>query len=227
MEIEIEAVRLAPPRTACRAPRRSLAGRLAQEGEAAEHAAVACDGLDHGAELRLVFGRESRSGSSATACNATRPFQASRISANTGQEIAVCLPIESICVRTAPVPCAKAQRSAKSMRLRTSSADQFASRSAITAIRAPEERAVRILRAPPDVTLVDMGVHVDQARQHDATLEIEARKSVLHRGSDGGDAAIVDHDVAGREAVGVGRKLRGVRQAYRHARIGEAETGDV
>ena len=42
-----------------------------------------------------------------------------------------------MCVRSAPVPCAKAQRSAKSMRRRTSSADQFASRSAITVMRAP------------------------------------------------------------------------------------------
>ena len=118
-------------------------------------------------------------GNSATACSAMRPFQCSRISANTGHEIAVCLPIESICVRSAPVPCAKAQRSAKSMRVRTSSADQFASRSAITADARADERAVRIGRARPDVALVDVGVHVDEARQHDAAVEVEAS---AHRG---------------------------------------------
>ena len=63
----------------------------------------------------------------------------------------------------------------------TSSRDQFASRSAITAVRAPMMRAVRILRALPDVALVDMGVHVDEARQHDAAVEIEARQAVAAR----------------------------------------------
>ena len=34
---------------------------------------------------------------------------------------------------------------------------------------------------------------------------------------------VVDHDVAGREAVGIGPQLRGIGdKAYRHARIGEA-----
>jgi hypothetical protein len=71
-------------------------------------------------------------------------------------------------------------------------------------------------------------VHVDQARQHDAVAEIEARKAVLHRRTDGGDAAVVDHDVAGRETVGIGLEMRGIcRETDRHTRIGEAEARDV
>ena len=69
-------------------------------------------------------------------------------------------------------------------------------------------------RALPDVALVDMGVHVDEARQHDAVVEIEPRQAVLHRRADGGDAAVVDHDVAGREAVGIGRSC--AASATRH-----------
>ena len=89
-------------------------------------------------------------------------------------------------------------------------------------------RAVRVLRAMPDVALVDVGVHVDEARQHDAVVEVEARQAVLHRRADRGDARVVDHDVAGREAVGVGRELRGVGdEADRHARIGKAIARDV
>ena len=122
----------------------------------------------------------------------------------------VCLPIVSICVRSAPVPCAKAQRNEKSMRLATSSADQFASRSAITVVRAPMNEPSGLGARVPDVALVDVGVHVDQARQHDAVCEIEPREAVLHRRTDGGDAAIVDHDVAGRETVGIGPEMRGI-----------------
>ena len=70
-----------------------------------------------------------------------------------------------------------------------------------------------------------MGMHVDEARQHDAAVEIEAWQAVIRSGcrADGGDAALVDHDVAGREAVGVGLQLRGIgHETDRHARIGEA-----
>ena len=46
--------------------------------------------------------------------------------------------------------------------------------------------------------------------------------------ADGGDAALVDHDVARREAVGIGLKMRGIgHETDRHARIGETEAGEV
>ena len=91
-----------------------------------------------------------------------------------------------------------------------------------------EMRAVRILRAMPDVALVDMGVHIDEARQHDAVVEIDARQPVLHRRADRGDARVVDHDAARREAVGVGHELRAIcDEAHRHARIDEAIARDV
>ena len=94
--------------------------------------------------------------------------------------------------------------------------DQFASRSAITVMRAPMKRAVRIRRARPDVALVDMGVHVDEARQHDAAVEIEARQAVAAPagGPMAAMRAVLDHDVAGREAVGVGRSCEA--SATRH-----------
>jgi len=91
-----------------------------------------------------------------------------------------------------------------------------------------EMRAVRIVRAMPDVALVDVGVHIDKARQHDAVVEVDAGQPVLHRRTDRGDARAVDHDAASREAVGIGHKLRRVRdEAHRHARIGETIARDV
>ena len=35
-------------------------------------------------------------------------------------------------------------------------------------------------------------------------------KAVLHRRTDGGDAPVVDHDVAGCETVGIGLEMRGI-----------------
>ena len=43
-------------------------------------------------------------------------------------------------------------------------------------------RAVAILCALPDVPLVDVGVHVDEAREGDAAFQVEARQPVI-RGS--------------------------------------------
>ena len=85
-------------------------------------------------------------------------------------------------------------------------------------------RAVRVLRAMPDVALVDMGVHVDEARQHDAVVEIDARQAVLRpSGPIAAMRALSITMLAGREAVGVGHELRGIGdEAHRHARIGEA-----
>ncbi len=104
-----------------------------------------------------------------------RSRQSSRSSAKTGQEMAVCGPMESRWVRIAPVPCAKAQRSAKSMRARTSCADQFAVAVRGGVVERAHEGAVWVRRARPDMALVEMGVDVDEARQHDAAVEIEAR----------------------------------------------------
>ena len=100
-----------------RSPRRGLP----REGDAAEHAAV----LDASRRYRGTAPRRERQVDReqrrrpAGRCGRARPRGSRR---RRGQEIAVCGPIESRWVRMAPVPCAKAQRSAKSMRARTSSA---------------------------------------------------------------------------------------------------------
>ena len=53
------------------------------------------------------------------------------------------------------------------------------------------EGAVRILRARPDVALVQVGMHVHQARPHHAAVEISAVRSLPGRSSrmDLGDPA--------------------------------------
>ena len=66
-----------------------------------------------------------------------RPAHSLRRPSNTGQLTAAWAPMESRWVRIALVPCAQLQRSPKSIRRRTSSADQWAVRSAATVRRAP------------------------------------------------------------------------------------------
>ena len=150
---------------------------------------------------------------SGTACSAMRSFHCSRSSAKTGQEIAVCLPMESRCVRIAPVPCAKAQRSAKSMRARTSSALQCASRSLATVSRAAKKVPSGFGARARNVALVEMGMHVDEARQRHAAVEIDGRQVLEPRGqgAEGRDAAVLHDDVAGREAIDM-RRLGKVRR---------------
>ena len=74
-----------------------------------------------------------------TAWRSIRPVQAARNSRKTPKEIACWGGKESRWVRIARVPCAQAERSANSIRRRTSVADQRAVRSAATACRAESE----------------------------------------------------------------------------------------
>src|SRR3954468_19085642 len=81
----------------------------------------------------------------------------------------------------------------------------------------------------PDLPLVDMRVHIDEAGQHDALVEIETPQAVM-----GGrwrinrrDTVLLDDDIAGREALGVCYEPRRIGgEAHRDARIGEAEAGE-
>ena len=169
-------------------------------------------------------------GNSATACNAMRPFHCSRISANTPHEISVCLPIASRYACAARRCRARRRSAARSpCAFATSSRDQLASRSAITALRAPRCVPSGFCARVPDVALVDMGVHVDEARQHDAVVEIDARQPVLALpGRSSAMRALSITMLARREAVGVGRELRRVGdETDRHARVGEAIARDV
>jgi hypothetical protein len=90
-------------------------------------------------------------------------------------------------------------------------------------------RAVGILRALPDLALVDMRVHIDQARQHDAAVEVELRQAVVCgcRRVDGGDMVVLDDDVAGCKTIRVSRQLpRLGDETNRHARIREPKASE-
>ncbi len=151
---------------------------------------------------------------SGVACSAIRPAHSARSSASTGQEMPICLPSESIWVRIAAVPWAKAQRSPNSMRARTSAADQLASRSAMTLFERAHEAAVGIAAARPDMALVEMDMAIDQARQHDAAVEIEsgfARSGLRARRQDRADAPIRERDIDQRKAIAIRRQRGSVR----------------
>ena len=111
-----------------------------------------------------------------------RPFHCSRISANTRPRDGGLLADRCRCGCAARRCRARRRSAARSpCAWRTSSA-----RPVRLAVRhhghaRAHERAVRVRRARPDVALVDVGVHVDEARQHDAVVEIEARQAVVRQ----------------------------------------------
>jgi len=59
------------------------------------------------------------------------------------------------------------------------------------------------------VALVDVGVRVDQARQHHAAVEVEPRRPVARRSRwhDRRNAAVIHTDVACEESIGVRRSV--------------------
>ena len=72
-------------------------------------------------------------------------------------------------------------------------------------IERAHEGAVGIALARPDMALVDMGVAVDEGRQHDAAGKVDGagrQRPALPRGN-GCYLAVGDRDVGQREAVGV------------------------
>ena len=135
--------------------------------------------------------------------------QRSRASAKTGQLIRVCAPTLSIWVRMAPSSRARRrERRLNSMRAATSAALQLAERSSIAACERAREIPDRVALAPPDMALVDMGVDVDEERQHDAPRQCDFRRVAEVDGAGGRDlrdCALVDEDVDDREAVKVER----------------------
>ena len=140
-----------------------------------------------------------------TPCSSIRPDHSCCRARNTGQQIASCGGSLSRCVRIATVPCAKAQRSPKAKRARTSSSDQRALLVGMGRREGAGEGAVRVLGARPDVALVEMGVQIDEARPDLAAVLVDhARAGVgrhLARGPQRGDPAILDRDVDQRLLV--------------------------
>ena len=116
--------------------------------------------------------------------------------------------------------CRGRRRSAaqKSMRARTSSADQFASRSRAGVVERAQEGAVRVRAARPDVALVEMGVDVDEARagrcrRRDRGPAGPSSRVNVPAGDDGGDAAVLDRDVDRAQALRVRRRARSPSRA--------------
>ena len=81
--------------------------------------------------------------------------------------------------------------------------------------------ADRVALAPPDMALVDVGVDVDEERQHDAPGHCDFRRVAEIDGAgrdDLRDRALVDEDVDDREAVEVDRSHGRRQRAAEHAR---------
>ena len=96
-------------------------------------------------------------------------------------------------------------------------------------VESAHEGPVRVLAARPDVALVEMGVNVDEARQHDPAVEIEARQiAVEARGAgrhNGGDASVLDADIDEREVLRVAGEPRTRHERERRAPRREAIGG--
>ena len=109
------------------------------------------------------------------------------------------------------------------MRRATSSALQRAARSVAGRVERAHEGAVGIGLARPDMALVDMGVAVDEAGQHDAAGEVDGAGGSARSCARAmrGDLAVGDGDVGQRETVGVERRGKAWRQRGVQAGIGE------
>ncbi len=84
------------------------------------------------------------------------------------------------------------------------------------------EGAVGVAAARPDMPLVDMGVHVDEARPGHAAVEVEFRQPRAPAGRvDALDQAVADGDVGADQAVVIGRGGEAVDQYRRQRRVGE------
>ncbi len=90
-------------------------------------------------------------------------------------------------------------------------------------IERAHEGAVGIGLARPDMALVDMGVAVDEGRQHDASGKIDGAggSGLLAARGNGCYLAVGDRDVGQREAVGVEARDKTRRQRAMNAGIGE------
>ena len=93
------------------------------------------------------------------------------------------------------------------MRRATSSAVQLRSRSRATASSAPQEGAVRIGSPMPDVTLVEMGVHVDKGGEDEPGVEIDGR-CIGPLAPDPGDPPVLDEDRRRSEPLRIRRQRR-------------------
>ena len=85
------------------------------------------------------------------------------------------------------------------------------------------EGSVRIGRARPDMTFVEMGVRIDEQWQRDGAGERQSRQvggeRALARWSDRGDPAVGDNDIDKRQALRIGRGERLVEQRARNPRL--------
>ena len=74
------------------------------------------------------------------------------------------------------------------------------------------------------MALVDMGVAVDEGRQHDAAGKVDGarRRRLFAARGNAGDLAVGDRDVGEREAVGVEGGGKTGRQRAMHAALASA-----
>ncbi len=138
----------------------------------------------------------------------------------------VCGPMLSIWVRIAVVPCAIGRAQAEVHAQRDIGRGPVGGPVRRDGVERAGEVAGRVRRAPPDVRLVEMGVRVDERRQDDPAVEVDARGFAdLHRARrhDLGDAAAFDPEIDAGEAVAVDALGAKGRCAGEHARAEQSE----
>ena len=94
------------------------------------------------------------------------------------------------------------------------------------AVERAQEAAIGVALARPDMALVEMDMAVDQARQHDAAVEIDDRPFGKPLGSsrqDRGDPPLLHRKVDQRQPVAVGGEPAGVDEAERQAGLRQAK----
>ncbi len=199
----------------------------ARRGDSAHDAAVPLDDIGDAAELGLVrhgdFGREQGDGLQR---DAILPFFARFGEDREGDRRLLAIGIDMRADGARAVCVGAAQRELHAF------ADVFGGPPRLAvfddSLARAQDRTVFVLDSGPDMTLVQMRVHFDEARQNDSIAQVDGRqiaggignssRCAQHRHS-----TAVDDDLAGRHAVGVRVTGKRRREVYRHTRVDDAK----
>ena len=87
------------------------------------------------------------------------------------------------------------------------------------------EVPVRVSSTRPDMSLVEMGVHIRESGQDDPAVEVEKRGRILDRGRsrrERGDPPVLDEERSGSQAVLIGQEPSSLAHRDREPRVHDA-----